>query len=273
MQDFYWPKRKEELSVPHILGLTASPVMGSDLSALETLESLLDSTCKSPHTHKEDLLLHVNRPTLIKVFFDGDELAVGSSYSTCTMASLLAVYHSLDIHKDPEIVRLRTENSEVSRNKLERALEKWDTFIQKQMRSFCRTSGEIHKALGDWAADFYIFQVISGFIRYSESKDIGLLGWAASEKMYLANALRGVKTASATASDKYDEISISNKVHALIDFLKSCTEKAIGIIFVKESNSLFAVPSPLRYSRYSQKVPSWYYRRNVQAPTREMEHL
>ncbi|KAH8760950.1 hypothetical protein F5882DRAFT_384168 [Hyaloscypha sp. PMI_1271] len=48
MQDFYWSKKISKEPVPHILGLTASPVMGSNWGDLEILESILDATCKRP---------------------------------------------------------------------------------------------------------------------------------------------------------------------------------------------------------------------------------
>jgi dsRNA-specific ribonuclease len=234
MRDFYWPKKKEGQPVPHILGLTASPVMGSNLSALETLESLLDAICKSPLIQKGELLLHVKRPILTQVHFKGNELTVDPPSRTCTMASLLAVYKSLDIYDDPEIIRLRTTNTEASRNKLEWALKRNKTFIQDQIKSFIRRSDEIHRALGDWAADFYVSQVTSSFIESADSKDTRFLEWEDSEKRYLANALRCMDVAPETISVLSEEKSISDKVRALINFLHSCDKETIGIIFVKE---------------------------------------
>jgi hypothetical protein len=233
MLDFYWRKKQAERPVPHILGLTASPVMGSKIDALETLESILDSTCRSPRLQKKDLLLHVTRPNLTQVHFEGNEVTADTPRCTCTMECLVAIHESLNIHDDPEIVRLRTENTEVSRNRMERALMKGKTFIQHQIKSFSRRSDEIYRALGGWAADFYISQVTSGFIHSVDSKDARFLEWRDSEKQYLANALRNVDAAPQTLS-VLSEKSISLKARALINFLHSCDERVIGIIFVKE---------------------------------------
>jgi ERCC4-related helicase/dsRNA-specific ribonuclease len=234
MRDFYWSRKQEKRYVPHILGLTASPIMGSNLSALETLESLLDATCKSPRIQKEELLLHVKRPIMTQIHFKGDELTAEHSSPTRSMASLLAVFKGLNIHDDPEIIRLRTMDTEVSKNKLEWALKKNKTFIQVQMKSFCRRSYEIHRALGDWAADYYVSQVTSSFIQSADSKDSRFLEWEDSEKRYLANALRCVDVAPETLSLLPGEKSISDKVRVLINFLDSYNEETIGIIFVKE---------------------------------------
>ena len=73
MQDYYWPDKTSKKYVPHILGLTASPVMGSNLDGLEILESILDATCKSPRKQKLDLSLHVKLPIMIQIVFNGNQ--------------------------------------------------------------------------------------------------------------------------------------------------------------------------------------------------------
>ena len=233
MRNFYWREKQDQHPVPHILGLTASPVMGSKLKDLETLESTLDSTCRSPRVQKDELLLHVNRPKLTNVHFKSDKFTADMPSRTQTMESLIAVHQNLDIYADPEILRLKTKNTEASRNQLERALRKHKTFIQDQMNSFIRRSNEAYRSLGAWAADFYVSQVASSFIQSSDSKDIRFLEWGDSEKQYLANALRHVDTAHQTLS-ALSERTISHKARAIINFLHSCDKEIIGIIFVKE---------------------------------------
>lgn len=239
MRDFYWPRKREEQEIPHILGLTASPVFGSKLSSLEDLQSLLDATCKSPTTQKWELLSSVNRPILTRLYFEGIPLTTGLSKLTYTMASLVAVYKSLDIHDDPEIIRLKSMTTEWSRNKLERALKRNRTFIQDQMRSFCRTSDEIFQALGEWAADLYIFLLTTSFIQSIDLKDSRFLEWEDSEKRYLADALRCVRPAPETISALPEGKLMSDKVRTLINFLHSCCQESFGIIFVKERAKAF----------------------------------
>ena len=233
MRDFYWPRKQEEHPVPHILGLTASPVIGSKLNDLETLESTLDSTCRSPRQQKDELLLHAHRPNLTTVHFEQNKVTADIPNRTLTMERLVAVRENLNIYEDPEILRLKTRNTGPSINQMERALRKHKTFVQDQINSFIRRSGEIYGTLGAWAADIYISQVILSFIQYVDSKDIRFLEWGDSEKHYLANALRHVGAAPHILS-VLSEKSISYKVRALINFLHSCEENIIGIIFVKE---------------------------------------
>jgi hypothetical protein len=153
MQDFYWPKKISKEPVLHMLDLTASPVMGSNLVDLETLESILDATCKRPRKQKIDESLHVKRPIMVQITFDRNGSIVNNPHDFGNIASLIAVYLNLNIHNDPVIIRLRTTNTETSKRKLERALIGKGIFIQNQTGSFIRTSGEINSGLGNWVAD------------------------------------------------------------------------------------------------------------------------
>lgn len=237
MQDFYWLEKRNGHPVPHILGLTASPIMGSDLNALETLETVLDATCRSPRIQKSDLLLHVKPPKLVQINFKEKDVHMEAPSYTSTMKSLHAVFRNLDILKDPQIIRMRSENSEISRNMLERALNKQKTFIQDQMKSFCRKSVEIKRSLGNWAADYYISRTTSGFIESNSTSKTEFSEWSDAEKRYLAKALHCVNLAAATTSMEF----ISDKVHSLVAFLRSCADGTIGILFVKERATAYVL--------------------------------
>lgn len=234
MLDFYWPKKDVGEPVPHILGLTASPVMGSNLDGLETLESILDATCKSPRIQRTDLSLHVKLPTMVPILFNENGFIPNNLNDSRNMASLMTVFSNLNIHDDPEIIRLRTMNTDISRRRLERALMTRKTFIQSQMSSFVKTSREIKSRLGVWAADAYVSQVTSSFIRSTDSKDPRFLDWEDAEKRYLANALRSLELSSPAIPVLPAQESVSDKVRVLIRFLESCQEGTIGIMFVKE---------------------------------------
>ncbi len=234
MQDYYWPEETSKEYMPHILGLTASPIMGSNLNGLEILESTLNATCKSPRKQKLDLSLHVKLPIMIEIVFNGKQPITVNPHSSGNMRSLRSVYLNLNIDDDPEVIRLRSTNTDASRRKLERAIIGKKTFIQNQMSSFIRTAGEIGVGLGTWAANAYLSEVTSSFIRSTESKDKKFLEWQDDEKQYLANALRSVEMSSQNTQTLLEKESISEKARALIQFLGSCHESTIGIIFVRE---------------------------------------
>ncbi|KAH9206065.1 RNase3 domain-containing protein [Leptodontidium sp. 2 PMI_412] len=233
MTDFYWPEKHSRHYVPHILGLTASPVIGSKTEAMGTLESVLDSVCRSPHIQKEELLLHVNLPDLVRIHFEASEAFSTTLRSTSVMKNLLEVYQKLDIYADPEIISLKSQNTKSSREKMEKALKSKNTFIQSQMKTINRRAGEMCQVLGHWAADFYILQVVSTLIRSSDSKDIATTTWKDAEKRHLVNTLRNLDISPDNLT-VLSQTSISDKVRALLKFLQSCDEKTTGIIFVKQ---------------------------------------
>ncbi|KAE9375393.1 P-loop containing nucleoside triphosphate hydrolase protein [Stipitochalara longipes BDJ] len=62
MQNFYHKRKAQGLSIPHILGLTASPVINSDPLSVIKIEETLDALCRTPKKHREKLRLQVKLP-------------------------------------------------------------------------------------------------------------------------------------------------------------------------------------------------------------------
>ncbi|KAK8133922.1 RNase3 domain-containing protein [Apiospora sp. TS-2023a] len=221
------------LPVPYILGLTASPVIGSDKDALEKLEETLDAVCKAPSRHRTELLSMVNRPVLSFQPFD----TLGPSghvTPTALMSSLHRVYHGLDIRQDPFVVRKRAENTERSRMELCNALDKNDTYVFRQMRSFCRRSEEICRELGHYAADYFIKTALAQFVGSVQTNKVLYSSWEFNEKHYLSTLFGQIDTKlSSTENTK-----VSLKLQALINLLVGCDEDALGIIFVKETGTV-----------------------------------
>ncbi|OTA57243.1 RNase3 domain-containing protein [Hypoxylon sp. EC38] len=227
----YHSRKAAGLPVPSMLGLTASPIMKSKLEALELIEKSLDSVCKSPTIHREELLSIVKRPTMHYVFYSPHDYVT----RTMTMESLARVYHNLDIYKDPYIIRLQADNTERSRIALIKALGKRDTYVFQQMRSLWRKSNEIQHELGSWAADYFISAIVDQFLRSVKKNDQWFREWQIEEKQYLAKALGDVKiTRPPPFEDDATAIGISDKVSALVQELLHSVDNTIGIVFVKE---------------------------------------
>ncbi|KAI1136686.1 hypothetical protein F5Y05DRAFT_390571 [Hypoxylon sp. FL0543] len=227
----YHSHKAAGLPVPSILGLTASPVMKSKLEALEIIEQTLDAVCKSPTIHREELLSIVKRPTMHYVFYSQQE------YPDCTstMESLAMVYHSLDIYKDPYIIRLQADDSERSRIALKKALEKRNTYVFQQVRSLWRKSGEIQRELGPWAADYFISATVDQFLRSVKKNDQWFREWQVEEKQYLAKALGNIRITRPPPFEEDATITgVSDKVNALVQELLRSVDDTIGIIFVRE---------------------------------------
>lgn len=161
MKEFYWKSKAKGHPVPHILGLTASPVLKSDISSLEKLEATLDAVCRSPTRHREELLAHSQRPSLVSVTFKSP-LAIYEC--TESMAKLIEARNKLNIMEDPYVIFLRAEKTDRSRRKLAAAIQKKKTYVQDSMKSFSRRGFEIARDLGIWAADWYIYETIRRFL-------------------------------------------------------------------------------------------------------------
>ncbi|CAJ2511602.1 Uu.00g072270.m01.CDS01 [Anthostomella pinea] len=218
------------LPCPWILGLTASPIMRSRLEAIEQIERTLDAVCKSPNIHRAQLMSAVKRPTMSCISYTFPE----TDPLTNSMKSLIGVLHSLDIFKDPTILRLKTRNDERSQVALETHLMRRDTYVSKQMQSLCRKSVEIRKELGSWAADYFINIAVNQFLHSVSQNDLWFDTWQTEEKQYLAQYLKKVERISPQPLEEHIS-DMSSKLTALIQKLSSATKDTVGIIFVRET--------------------------------------
>ncbi|KAI2632049.1 hypothetical protein GGR54DRAFT_582008 [Hypoxylon sp. NC1633] len=225
---WYHRNKAAGLPVPSILGLTASPIMKSNLDALELIEDRLDAVCRSPVIHREELISVVKRPVLHSVFYSKP----GYTPWTTAMQSLGEVYNSLDIYKDPYIIRLRGDNSERSRLALIEALKTTTTYIFTQMASLWRKSEVIHEELGAWAANFFIYTIVTQFLKSVRMDDSWFQDWTTEEKRYLASAFEKIEFPTPPPLDI--TMPISDKVTALIRELSHSADETICIIFVRE---------------------------------------
>lgn len=233
MSEIYWPAKQNNREVPHILGLTASPVIRSGSASLEELEQRLDAVCRSPNKHRDELMAHANQPDMSIVCYGSLPVPLerGGGY-TPNMLALLDTYRNLDITEDPSILRLRAENTARSRDRLERAIMKHDTFVQGQMKSFCERSAEICRQLGPWAADYYVNRVVSDVTARFESRDHLVTDSKDAEMLYLVGVFNRIQLQP--PSDDLTTKNLSNKMRELVQILVSFKEDPMGIVFAKE---------------------------------------
>ncbi|PTB63028.1 P-loop containing nucleoside triphosphate hydrolase protein [Trichoderma citrinoviride] len=239
MLNHYHPHKAAGNSVPAILGLTATPSIQSERQDLDALEWLMDARCVSPTLHRDELLKCVKRPKIKHViYFPGEE-----DFMTPTMRDLDRVYRELDIREDPYILMLRNDLSDRNKRSLVKALEKYDTYTQNHMKSFCARSREVCRQLGPWVADLYIWKAISSYLENMDKKKDGVdeygNKWSSGpptsylEKKHLADIYRRVKVQPPPeVPQAFDDIS--DKVGRLLTELLSIEEATVGIIFVQE---------------------------------------
>jgi ERCC4-related helicase len=115
MRDFYHRIKVEdgEHSVPHILGLTASPTFGSTKRELDIVESSLHAITVTPREHQFELQQFVNYPALRVVEYSQQT----SDSSPQVLNKLSVVCESKNATTDAALGTLNLYNSEQDREK------------------------------------------------------------------------------------------------------------------------------------------------------------
>lgn len=236
MWEFYRPAKQKGADLPHILGLTASPVISSSEADLKFLEATLDARCRTPTKHREELIAHVNIPEMSIVNYGPPDTA-GRISLTRSMSSLQAAYINMDITEDPYVRRLRATKTERARNQLLKVLEKHETYSQQKMKSFCNSSRTIWQQLGPWAADYYIHTVLNNFKSYYFKKDgTAIDDMVDADIRYLGAILATVD--SQVPPDTPEDIHTSRRMDRLLHTVDSCEEDITGIIFAQERTTV-----------------------------------
>lgn len=226
MVNFYHQDKNAGLPVPAILGLTASPVISSDLAGIETLENTMDAICTTPTVHREELLQCVNKPHLVRSVYEFKR----RSQLTNLMRALQAAYQKMDITTDPDVLRFSRRRNEENLKRLRDAIMKNDTFSQNQMKGLWNRSRDILEELGSWAADRYISRLITDFLSRVDAPDDT---WSNENRTYLAGYLREVPINS-LGNELPTSADLSHKAAKLIHELLAAGDDVVGIIFVKE---------------------------------------
>jgi len=233
MTSFYHPRKVNQQSVPHILGLTASPVMRSSINSLGKIEETLDAICRIPTKHRAELRLQVKRPALLQIYYESVPLI---EY-TKSLHTLSRVYYGLDIEDDPYFQQLRKDETERGKLKLHKIRLNRKTRCQDQLKSLHATSLRICTELGSWAADYYIADVVSNYLEMAEQNTSwGTWDVSLAEQNYIADALRMVEVNSSIKNPPALGFypAISDKVAKLIAVLCEQPSRFSGIIFVQE---------------------------------------
>ena len=234
LHNFYHPEKAQSLPLPHILGLTASPVMRSDPLSLEKIEQTLDAVARTPTKHRAELRLQVNLPVLRKVSYQSLPPPNQLTAYTTSVRSLGQIYSGLNIAEDPYVLYLNNEHTEKSKRELAEVMTHHRTKSQRQIRAFHATALKICHEMGAYGADRYISEVVAKCLEATDEND-GLLGiWDVStaEKLYIAKELKKV-TLNSHLSATPAAMIVSDKVSKLIDTLVQEPSKIQGIIFVQ----------------------------------------
>ncbi|AEO71724.1 uncharacterized protein THITE_2033760, partial [Thermothielavioides terrestris NRRL 8126] len=230
MREHYFPNKAKGLPVPHILGLTASPLMTSNLGDLEVLEQTLDAVCKTPSKHRDELMAQVNRPEMMVVSYGAIPVDEAAAQPTPAMERLMKAYLGLDITRDPDILHLALNRTPRNEQRLRKLFASRKTYCQTQMESFYRRACDMCQHLGPWAADYYIHKVISTLLQDTDDSAQEGDSLTVKQRRYLVEALTPVGPGPAPQIPT----ALAPKVVALLGILERYQGNPVGIVFVKE---------------------------------------
>jgi ERCC4-related helicase len=219
--------------VPHILGLSASPITKKRTTEVLELEKNLNATCMSPIQQVEEYASFVNVAELVLL------LPPPASRPTSTWLKALSVaVSSVDVEHDPLIAYLRLRNSPASKQKLENYIAKGRSPAIEELKKFYRSCEDTDKTLGSWACEMYIRISLIRVLKQAQSTPpINDLGTPRRPEdiCFIAEALRPL--AEQILAKQYAEPpqkALSAKVDELIRYLDREFESDLRIlVFVK----------------------------------------
>ncbi|PGG98382.1 hypothetical protein AJ79_08890 [Helicocarpus griseus UAMH5409] len=234
MQRFYHEQLQRTGTMndlPHILGLTASPVTKISTDKLKEFENNLNALCETPRIHREELMRHVHRPELSTVAFQKD----ASEYSDMLISLEYAV-NSVDIEDDPWVKRLRKQKDPRSQERLIKAVEKGKTESLTQMSKLLQRAVSIHEDLGSWAADAFISEVIKRLQAKRSKQPLNIVGTLdREEESFILETLSKVIISPQEEYWDSEPHIISEKASLLVDLLENeYTSDFTGIIFAQQ---------------------------------------
>jgi ERCC4-related helicase len=240
LQTFYHPAKQEGLvsELPHILGLSASPITSSK-STLESLERNMDAICTTPTRQIDEYRQFVHEPEFVALPFK----APGQAPPPLVLSRLRRTIDNLDINDDPYVQFLRKSGSKKSQEKLGEILGNRGTSSFKQLQALDRRANDLYCELGESACTRFVAECATRLHRSEANISRLLLTLANQEWKYLDTVLSQTRSdAMSLLECKYPPDQISAKVGVLFKLLvKEFTLGMRCVIFVKQRSTAWAL--------------------------------
>ncbi|KAJ6104973.1 hypothetical protein N7486_003662 [Penicillium sp. IBT 16267x] len=245
MQNHYHPTLLKfgRGAVPRILGLTASPIVRSSPKELEIIEANLDAVCKTPRTHRTELLAHVHQLHLERIsYFPGDTENKGTG--SHMLQQLILCVQSYDVGSDPYIQMLRRRPE--TEAEAETAAITGKTYCAEQLNKFLEQSCHIYEELGGCATDYFIDACISQ-LQSSAINEVEMAELNREERAYLLQVLAPIRVSTETTNDA-KPLHFSPKFETLLQFLlKMDHSEFSGLIFARRRTTVSVLAALLSF--------------------------
>jgi dsRNA-specific ribonuclease/ERCC4-related helicase len=254
MQDFYHPAKLDRKEVPHILGLSASPVQNRNASktGLAAVEANLDAITITPKRFRDDLETHVHLPELITVDYDENTSVSGQRSLVC--GKLLQEVAGYELDNDPYVLELREQNDPQAKRRLMKVYGNRKTYCAEQLQTLLNRAEHIGTQLGKSMAEWYICTCLR---RYLESRQNGsslIEDLESRERRHLESIIGRILSASGSTRVSQPDIEkASDKANKLHDILLQNAELGLrSIIFVEQRAMVVALAHMLQTPALSE---------------------
>ncbi|KAL1297620.1 hypothetical protein AAFC00_006178 [Neodothiora populina] len=240
MQNFYYPAKSRSQAVPHILGLSASPVVNAKSGGLETLERNLDSHACTPKRCRTELMQYVHIPELQKHFYcstpeyDGSQ----SPLYVCYRQAL----REYDIENDPYVQALKSSIEASAMAKIADIRMSRKTYCYKQLKSLWIRMNVILQNIGSAALKWYFDTCLDRMHRaMSHADNHWMPDLAEKEKHHLATVLDRINS-QAYLDPCIPDTNLTPKTQLLLDILhREAGPSFTGIIFAEQRSTVAAL--------------------------------
>ena len=234
MQTFYHSKLSSGSvsELPHILGLTASPIAGNKIQALTQLEMNLNAVCKSPMRHFEELEMYVHLPKLQHVTVGPNLLPFSKMLQM--LVDIVNKYQG-NIQDDPYIKSLLNDDNPAKSEKAKKFLlgEK-KTDSQKLLATLLRRAEDLHKDIGNWAVEYYLTTCAKKCAENATRPMMIPPSIEDYERQYIALLLSPLVAEECLQNPLQDQSQIAPKSSSLLELLNRYHDENInGIVFVE----------------------------------------
>ena len=238
MQIFYHPFKLEGAKLPHILGLSASPMISSNPQTVQTLEQNLDAICKCPTRHVAELMSYSHRPDLLRIPFEPSSVPV-----SVAIQQLQQLVDDYDISEDPFVRSLAGDERPAKRAELCKALQTKSTRCYEQLKALLRRATLLHEDLGGWIANEFLALCTAEFATDNSLSGEFVITLDVEERKHLNSLLSGVRSsAHILASVDHSCCEPSAKFAALVDLLvREHTSNVTAVIFVEQRITTWAL--------------------------------
>lgn len=235
MRNFYLPAKVRGDKVPHILGLTASPVMSANLGSLATIEANLDALATTPKRFRSALEEYARPPAMTSVLYTSSA-KTGPPYGAPILRALARAVDSYDLSTDPYVTELGRFRNEKTERKLKDISDKPNTSCYKNLRALQQRSQALQEQLGASAAEWYILMCVERFNKSLPLSTILILpDLEERERSHLATIFERMLC---EAGEETEPSVVTDKVLSLIDILQQHYAPCIQCIVFAEQRAV-----------------------------------